>query len=86
MIFPLFAAFSSRQRNYLPQIMTCVVFVESDQFCECLFDGTGRLDGKESPFFIPGSTMSGADAGEAYYQRNIAEHCASAGAPQILAY
>ena len=86
MIFPLFVAFSSRQRNYLPQIMTCVVFVESDQFGECLFDGTGRLDGKESPFFTPGSTMSGADAGESYYQRNIAEQRASAGAPQILAY
>ena len=84
MIFSLFAAFSSRQRNHLPQIMTCVVFVESDQFGECLFDGTGRLDGKESPFFTPGSTMSGADAGESYYQRNIAEQCASAGAPQIL--
>ena len=37
--------------------MTCVVFVESDQFCECLFDGTGRLDGKESPFFTPGSRV-----------------------------
>ena len=86
MIFPLFVAFSSRQRNYLPQIMTCVVFVESDQFCECLFDGTGRLDGKESPFFTPGSTMAGADAGESYYQINIAEQRASAGAPQILAY
>ena len=86
MIFSLFAAFSSRQRNYLPQIMTCVVFVESDQFCECLFDGTGRLDGKESPFFIPGSTMAGADAGESYYQRYIAEQRASAGAPQILDY
>ena len=86
MIFSLFAAFSSRQRNHLPQIMTCVVFVESDQFGECLFDGTGRLDVKESPFFTPGSTMSVADAGEACYQRNIAEQCASAGAPQILAY
>ena len=86
MVFSLFAAFSSRQRNHLPQIMTCVVFVESDQFCECLFDGTGRLDGKESPFFIPGSTMAGADAGESYYQRNIAEQRASAGALQILAY
>ena len=51
-----------------------------------LFDGTGRLDGKELPFFTPGSTMSGADAGESYYQRNIAEQRASAGAPQILAY
>ena len=76
--------FSNRQRNYLLQNITCVVFDESDQFGECLFDGTGRLDGKKSPFFIPGSTMAGADAGEACYQRNIAEQCASAGAPQIL--
>ena len=71
MIFSLFAAFSSPQRNHLPQIMTCVVFVESDQFCECLFDGTGRLDGKEPSFFTPGSTMAGADAGEALITKEI---------------
>ena len=46
--------------------------------------GQAALMAKNHLFFTPGSTMAGADAGEACYQRNIAEQCASAGAPQIL--